>query len=124
VETLEAVLDGPDQAEAMGVIRSMVDQVELRPRADGPGLAAVLHGDRTATPAAYRVGPVPERKNSPALGGVGEFWEGWLRGQDTSVVCSCVRECLACTPVDFLPRMTPELSEWSKMLAGDLKTAK
>ncbi|WP_460452525.1 hypothetical protein [Alsobacter sp. SYSU BS001988] len=52
VETLEAVLDGPDRAEAMDVIRSLIDQVELRPRADGPGLVAVLQGDRTATLAA------------------------------------------------------------------------
>jgi site-specific DNA recombinase len=73
VETLEAVLDGPDQAEAMGVIRSMVDRVELRPRADGPGLDAVLQGHRTATPAAYREALSRNAKTPRRWGASGSF---------------------------------------------------
>ena len=53
VEALERVLDGPDRAEAMDLIRSMIERVELRPRADGDkGLDAVLFGDLAAILAA------------------------------------------------------------------------
>ena len=52
VEQLEAVLDGPNRAEAMDLIRSMIDRVELAPRAGGKGLDAVLHGDLAAILAA------------------------------------------------------------------------
>jgi site-specific DNA recombinase len=45
VEQLEAVLEGEDRAEAMELIRSMIDRVVLRPRADGTGLDALLYGD-------------------------------------------------------------------------------
>ena len=53
VEALERVLDGPDRAEAMDLIRSMIERVELRPRADGDKcLEAVLFGDLAAILAA------------------------------------------------------------------------
>ena len=45
VAELEAVLDGPDRSEAMGVIRSMIERVDLHPRAGGKGLDAALYGD-------------------------------------------------------------------------------
>jgi site-specific DNA recombinase len=52
VEQLEAVLDGDDRTEAMKIIRTMIDSVELRPRANANGLDAVLHGDLAAILAA------------------------------------------------------------------------
>ncbi len=52
VEQLEAVLDGPDRTEAMDVIRSMIERVDLHPRAGGKGLDAALYGDLAAILAA------------------------------------------------------------------------
>lgn len=44
VEELERVLEGADRAEAMDLIRSMIERVDITPRADGTGVDAVLHG--------------------------------------------------------------------------------
>ena len=44
IEQLERVLDGPDQTEAREIVRSMIDEVILTPRADGSGLDATLVG--------------------------------------------------------------------------------
>ncbi len=52
VEALQRVLEGPDRAEAMELIRTMIDRVDLAPRPDGSGLDAVLHGDLAAILAA------------------------------------------------------------------------
>jgi len=52
VQQLEAVLEGPDRAEAMELIRSMIERVDLHPRGGGTGLDAVLHGDLAAILAA------------------------------------------------------------------------
>ena len=52
VEQLEQVLEGPDKAEAMELIRSMIERVDLHPRESGTGLDAVLHGDLAAILAA------------------------------------------------------------------------
>jgi site-specific DNA recombinase len=52
VAELERVLEGPDRAEAMDLIRSMIDRVDITPRADGGGVDAVLHGDLAAILAA------------------------------------------------------------------------
>jgi site-specific DNA recombinase len=52
VEELESVLEGPDREEAMGLIRAMIEKVELHPRAEGRGLDAVLFGDLAAILAA------------------------------------------------------------------------
>ena len=52
VEQLEQVLDGPDKAEAMELIRSMIERVDLHPAEAGTGLDAVLHGDLAAILAA------------------------------------------------------------------------
>ena len=52
VEELERVLEGADRAEAMELIRSMIDRVELRPRTNGKGLDAMLHGELAAILAA------------------------------------------------------------------------
>ena len=52
VAELERVLEGPDRAEAMDLIRSMIDRVDITPRADGNGVDAVLHGDLAAILAA------------------------------------------------------------------------
>ncbi len=52
VAELEAVLDGPDRAEAMDVIRSMIERIDLHPRAGGKGLDAALYGDLAAILAA------------------------------------------------------------------------
>ena len=49
---LEQVLDGPDKAEAMELIRSMIERVDLHPREVGTGLDAILHGDLAAILAA------------------------------------------------------------------------
>ena len=48
VEQLEAILGGPDRAEAMDLIRSMIERVEFFPRAEAKGLNALLHGDLAA----------------------------------------------------------------------------
>ena len=45
VEQLEQVLDGPDRTEAMELIRSMIERVELMPRDTRTGLDAILYGD-------------------------------------------------------------------------------
>jgi hypothetical protein len=48
VQQLEEVLDGPDRAEAMELIRSMIERVDLYPREGGTRLDAILHGDLAA----------------------------------------------------------------------------
>ena len=65
VAQLEAVLEGPDRAEAMDLIRSMIDRVELRTRSEGKELDAVLHGDLAAILSAC-AGAV-EKGNAPDL---------------------------------------------------------
>ena len=52
VAELESVLSGPDREEAMELIRSMIDRVDLLPRSGGSGVDAVLHGDLAAILAA------------------------------------------------------------------------
>ena len=52
VEQLEQVLEGPDKSEAMELIRSMIERVDLHPREGGTGLDAVLYGDLAAILAA------------------------------------------------------------------------
>ena len=52
VEQLEQVLDGPDRAEAMDLIRSMIERVDLNPREGDTGLDAILYGDLAAILAA------------------------------------------------------------------------
>ena len=44
VEKLETTLNGDDPEEAMDLIRSLIDRVELIPRKNGPGLDATLYG--------------------------------------------------------------------------------
>jgi site-specific DNA recombinase len=75
VEQLELVLEGPDRAEAMNIIRSMIERVDLRPRPVGKGLDAVLHGDLAAILATcseaqkrQRPGEGPERQLSVVAG--------------------------------------------------------
>ena len=46
------MLDGPDRAEAMDLIRSMIERVELAPRDGDKCLEAVLFGDLAAILAA------------------------------------------------------------------------
>ena len=45
VERLEQVLEGPDRHAALELIRSMITRVDLKPRAVGAGLEAILVGD-------------------------------------------------------------------------------
>ena len=52
VQQLEQVLEGPDRDEAMELIRSMIERVDLHPRESGTGLEAILHGDLAAILAA------------------------------------------------------------------------
>jgi hypothetical protein len=52
VEALERGLEGPDRAEAMDLIRSTIERIELRPRSGQKGLDAVLYGDLAAIMAA------------------------------------------------------------------------
>ena len=52
VQQLEQVLEGPDRDEAMELIRSMIERVDLHPREDDTGLDAILHGDLAAILAA------------------------------------------------------------------------
>jgi site-specific DNA recombinase len=65
VEQLEAILEGPDRAEAMDLIRSMIDRIELCPRTEAKGLGAVLHGDLAAILAACA--GAAEKENAPDL---------------------------------------------------------
>ena len=65
VEQLEAILEGPDRAEAMDLIRSMIDRVELRPRGEAKGLDAILHGDLAAILAACA--GAAQKGNAPDL---------------------------------------------------------
>ncbi len=66
VEELELVLEGPDREEAMGLIRAMIEKVELHPRGDGRGLDAVLFGDLAAILAACSAAQTAKR---PGAGG-------------------------------------------------------
>jgi len=46
VQQLEQALNDPAiRAEAADVLRSLIDRIELRPRGEGQGVAATLHGD-------------------------------------------------------------------------------
>jgi site-specific DNA recombinase len=46
VQQLEQALNDPNiRAEAADVLRSLIDRIELRPRGEGQGIAATLHGD-------------------------------------------------------------------------------
>lgn len=45
VEELERLLDGEQRDEAMEIIRAMIDEIVLSPRAQGAGLDAELRGD-------------------------------------------------------------------------------
>ncbi|MCI4680511.1 recombinase family protein [Rhodoblastus acidophilus] len=65
VEQLEAILEGPDRAEAMDLIRSMIDRIELCPRAEANGLDAILHGDLAAILAACA--GAAQKENAPDL---------------------------------------------------------
>ena len=49
----------------MDLIRSMIDRVELRPRAEAKGLDAVLHGDLAAILAACA--GAAQKENAPDL---------------------------------------------------------
>ncbi len=46
VARLEEALNDPAiKTEAAEIMRGLIDRIELRPREDGPGLQACLHGD-------------------------------------------------------------------------------
>ena len=46
VQQLEQALNDPAiRAEAADVLRSLIDRIDLRPRGEGQGIAATLHGD-------------------------------------------------------------------------------
>ena len=46
IQQLEQALNDPTiRAEAADVLRSLIDRIELRPGAEGQGIAATLHGD-------------------------------------------------------------------------------
>jgi site-specific DNA recombinase len=78
VAQLEAVLEGPDRAEATDLIRSMIDRVELRPRAEAKGLDAILHGDLAAILAACAGGGAKRKRpgsfdrGASTIGGCGD----------------------------------------------------
>ena len=61
VQALEQVLDSPDRAEALDLIRSMIDRVVLTPRKNAGGLEAHLHGDLAAILAACSEAQTVER---------------------------------------------------------------
>ena len=65
VEQLEAVLEGPDRAEAIDLIRSMIARIDLRPREGAKGLDAILHGDLAAILAACA--GAAQKENAPDL---------------------------------------------------------
>ena len=68
VQQLEEVLEGPDRAEAMELIRSMIERVDLHPREGGTGLDAILHGDLAAILAACAGA---QKANAPDLAASG-----------------------------------------------------
>lgn len=53
VEELERVLEDPEREEAMSLVQSMIEQVELSPRHDGSGLDTHLLGGLAAILGAY-----------------------------------------------------------------------
>jgi hypothetical protein len=61
----QAILEGPDRAEAMDLIRTMIDRVELHPRTEAKGLDAILHGHLAAILAACA--GVAQQENAPDL---------------------------------------------------------
>jgi site-specific DNA recombinase len=83
VAELERVLAGPDRGEAMDLIRSMIERVDIGPRADGNGVDAVLHGDLAWILAAC--GRLVPKANSPALVSDRGVNCRWLRGQDLNL---------------------------------------
>lgn len=73
VAELERVPEGPNWAEAMDLIRSMVDRVDMTPRADDSGVDAVLHGDLAAILAACgEAGAAAEGRSKSKLPGAVE----------------------------------------------------
>ncbi|MDI9846433.1 hypothetical protein QM467_00005, partial [Rhodoblastus sp. 17X3] len=65
VERLEAILEGPDRVEAMDLIRSMIDRIDLHPRAEAKEHDAILHGDLAAILAACA--GAAQKENAPDL---------------------------------------------------------
>ena len=77
VEQLELVLEGPDRAEAMDIIRSMIERVDLRPRASGKGRRDAPCCTATLR-RSWRHAAKPRNANAPAKGRGVNF--RWLRG--------------------------------------------
>ncbi|QCG99328.1 hypothetical protein E6C67_36745 (plasmid) [Azospirillum sp. TSA2s] len=94
VEALEAALaGGDDSAEAMEMVRVMIDRVVLTPSPAGPELDADLHGELAGVLAvcegAARMGKVQTHERP------GSFEPGrqcrWLRGHATNDSCGCLK---------------------------------
>ncbi len=68
----------------MDLIRSMIERVELRPRAEARSLDAVLHGDLAAIRFSESVGEQPKTKTPWILRSRGVRCR-WLRGQDLNL---------------------------------------
>ena len=102
VEELEKLLTDPElAAEAMDAITALIRRVVLTPRADAPGLDAMLHSD-LAEILALCSEATPNDKR-PAVGTTG-VKSRWLRGRATSFICSSAlhasrRECQALEPL-------------------------
>jgi site-specific DNA recombinase len=98
VEELESLLeDATHKDEAMELIRSLIEKIELGPREEG-GLDALLHGDLARILALCSTGTEEARSmraigvagsgqaKTPAAVGVQGFCAcGWLRGQDLNL---------------------------------------
>ena len=82
VQQLEQALNDPAiRAEAADVLRSLIDRIDLRPRGEGQGIAATLHGDLAqilalaTTPAANKNSPKPKLRGVNCR---------WLRGLEAT----------------------------------------
>ncbi len=85
VEQLEAALEAPaTRAEAMELIRSMIDQIVLTPVDNG--LRAELFGDLAEIVAVCE--QARGKKNSPERHSRRVNYR-WLRGPATILICSC-----------------------------------
>jgi len=72
VQQLEKALNDPDiRQEAAEVLRGLIDRIELRPRSDGKGVDAILHGDLAEI--LLLCEKAPRKSKLPGAGGSGSL---------------------------------------------------
>jgi hypothetical protein len=108
VETLEAVLDGPDRAEAMDVIRSMINHDCGRaPTGPGSPPCCMATGPRPRPPIALALSR--NAKTPRRWGASGSFGRVGCGDRIPALFAVAYSTTSPAPPVDSLPGMTPNL---------------